>query len=215
MRKLLSNLYWFFIKKSKFSQGEEEKILSEIFKNKKNGFYVDVGCHHPKRFSNTAKLYKNGWSGINIDADIKTIKLFDVFRKRDNNIQAFISETELKLKYTILNDSALNGNLTKERINILEKKGYKVLKTIEIETITLDNILKSIKPQLKKIDLLDIDVEGHDIKVLKSIDLTKFLVNVILIELSGEIEEEVTAYLKRYNYKLFKRVDRNCIYIKI
>jgi hypothetical protein len=31
------------------------------------GFFVDVGCFHPLFYSNTWKLYKKGWRGVNID----------------------------------------------------------------------------------------------------------------------------------------------------
>ena len=75
-------IYWFLIKRSNFSQGDEEKILNDIFSNKKKGFYVDVGCYHPKRFSNTAFLYGKGWNGINIDANTKNLKLFNIFFKK-------------------------------------------------------------------------------------------------------------------------------------
>ena len=43
-------------------------ILRRLFEKQKLGFYVDVGAHHPKRFSNTYFFYKQGWNGINIDA---------------------------------------------------------------------------------------------------------------------------------------------------
>jgi len=39
-------------------------ILRRIFERQSTGFYVDVGAHHPKRFSNTYFFYKKGWSGI-------------------------------------------------------------------------------------------------------------------------------------------------------
>ena len=51
-----------------FSQEGEDLVLARIFEGKKNGFYVDIGAHHPTRFSNTHYFYRRGWSGINIDA---------------------------------------------------------------------------------------------------------------------------------------------------
>ena len=57
----------------------------DYFNKTDSGFYVDIGCHHPKRFSNTYLLYKKGWNGINIDANKLTISLFNIFRARDKN----------------------------------------------------------------------------------------------------------------------------------
>jgi hypothetical protein len=51
-----------------YSQEGEDMVLYRTFETVKEGFYVDVGAHHPDRFSNTYKFYKQGWRGINIDA---------------------------------------------------------------------------------------------------------------------------------------------------
>lgn len=91
MIKILRFFYWFFLKKSNFSQSNEEQILKKIFSGKKRGFYVDVGCFHPRRYSNTAYFYKVGWNGINIDADNKNLFLFRIFRRRDINLNHFVS----------------------------------------------------------------------------------------------------------------------------
>ena len=206
-------LYWFYFKKSNFSQSNEEIILNKLFSGIKNGFYVDVGCHHPRRFSNTALLYKNGWNGINIDASAKNLKLFNVFRKRDKNICALISEKREKLKYYYFDDSALNGILSSSKVNSLKDLQYKVIKEEYINTQRLDDILVTCKVTNKTIDLLDIDVEGYDFQVLKSIDLNLFHVKVILIE-TGENENSIIKYLSNYNYNIYKKIDRNIFFIK-
>ena len=51
-----------------YSQEGEDLILNRFLEDKTEGLYVDVGAHHPKRFSNTYLFYKKGWRGINIDA---------------------------------------------------------------------------------------------------------------------------------------------------
>jgi hypothetical protein len=50
-----------------FSQEGEDILIPFFLKNEERGIYVDVGAHHPFRFSNTALLYSQGWHGINID----------------------------------------------------------------------------------------------------------------------------------------------------
>ena len=42
--------------------------------------------------NNTFRLYKRGWTGINIDLDYNTIEMFNFFRKKDLNIQAAVSD---------------------------------------------------------------------------------------------------------------------------
>jgi FkbM family methyltransferase len=206
-------IYWFLLKNSNFSQNDEELILKDIFLNVKKGFYIDVGCHHPRRFSNTALLYKNGWNGINIDASAKNLKLFNFFRKRDKNICALISEKPEKLKYYYFDDSALNGILSFSKVNSLKDLGYKVISEEYILTQRLDDIIANFEVPNNKIDLLDIDVEGYDFQVLKSIDLNLFDVRVILIE-TGDKENQIAMYLLKYNFSFYKKIDRNSFFLK-
>lgn len=67
--------------KLSFSQEGEDMLLDRFFMNQKDGFYVDVGAHHPERFSNTNYYYLRGWRGINIEADPSLMKEF-VLEKR-------------------------------------------------------------------------------------------------------------------------------------
>ena len=53
-----------------YSQEGEDLILQRIFATRERGFYVDVGAHHPQRFSNTYKFYRGGWRGINAQAQM-------------------------------------------------------------------------------------------------------------------------------------------------
>ena len=46
--------------KLSYSQEGEDVVLRRIFGENKNGFYVDVGAHHPIRFSNTYLFYRLG-----------------------------------------------------------------------------------------------------------------------------------------------------------
>ena len=85
--------YWL----KSYSQEGEDIILARIFGKQQNGFYVDVGAHHPYRFSNTYFFYKRGWKGINIDAMPGSMKIFNKYRPRDKNIEAGISDTKKKI----------------------------------------------------------------------------------------------------------------------
>ena len=75
------------IKNSKnFSQEGEDLFLIEFFKNKSEGFYVDVGAFHPFRINNTYALYKKGFRGINIDISATSIDFFNLARSDDINL---------------------------------------------------------------------------------------------------------------------------------
>ena len=49
--KNLYNLYKY--SNRSFSQEGEDQILERLLDSNSNGFYVDIGAHHPIKFSNT------------------------------------------------------------------------------------------------------------------------------------------------------------------
>ena len=92
----------FYKKKTGFySQWGEDKYIDEFFKDKKVGFYFDIGAFHPIKYSNTCLLYKKGWRGINIDANKTSIDLFNIARPEDLNICAAISDKNSDIDFFI------------------------------------------------------------------------------------------------------------------
>lgn len=201
-----------------YSQEGEDMILRRLFENKPSGFYVDVGAHHPKRFSNTYLFYKRGWHGINIDAMPQSMKIFRKVRPRDINIECAISDKVESLTYYEFNEPALNGfskELSEQRDGL---KDYYIVNQYEITTKTLNTILvENYAP--KDFDFLTIDVEGLDFKVLKSLDFTIFKPKIVMIEVLensfSELEDhEITIYLKKFGYKIFAKSVNTVFFIQ-
>jgi FkbM family methyltransferase len=193
-----------------YSQEGEDMILRRLFEKQITGFYVDVGAHHPKRFSNTYFFYSKGWNGINIDAMPNSMKLFNKTRPRDINIEKPISDKKQILTYYAFNEPALNGfskKLSEERDG---KENYFIKFTKDIETSTLEEILDEHLPKNQEIDFLSIDVEGLDFVVLKSNNFKQYKPKIILIEVLGsslsDIEGNVISkFLKEYNYSIYAK----------
>ena len=202
-----------------YSQEGEDMILRRLFEKQQTGFYVDVGAHHPKRFSNTYFFYKKGWNGINIDAMPDSMKSFERIRPRDINIEKPVSDKKQVLTYYAFNEPALNGfskELSDERKNA--NNNYHIIFEKDIETSTLTEILDNNLPQNQEIDFLSIDVEGLDFMVLKSNNFEKYKPKVILIEILGsslsDIENnEISKYLKEYDYSIYAKAVNTVIFI--
>src|SRR5580700_9536062 len=93
-----------------YAQEGEDMVMRRFFESRATpGFYVDVGAHHPQRFSNTYFFYRQGWRGINIDAMPGSMKAFETLRPRDINIEAAVSAEHQSLTYAIFNEPALNS----------------------------------------------------------------------------------------------------------
>ena len=151
-------------------------IVNSMFRNKKKGIYVDVGCHHPLINNNTYMLHKRGWSGINIDLDFSSIEMFNYFRPKDDNYKIALSD-----KKGISDLYFFHNRAPKNTIDKKSGKGARKIK--KINTNTLDNILKYSKLNFKEIDFLTIDVEGNELSVLKGLDFNRYKPKIIVVEL--------------------------------
>jgi hypothetical protein len=201
----LSFKYRYFIKKKTYSQFGEDVILDQYFNNF-IGRYVDVGCYHPIKYSNTALLHKKGWTGINIDLNKTSIDLFNACRKNDLNIHACLSDkTEIVEIYLDSEFSALNSMYPDN----LKKFGLKKYKKFKIQTKIFSQIVKN------NFDFLNIDCEGNDLKILKTIDLKKYTPKIIIIEVSNENKKKIYSYLNSHGYKLYITKSLSHIFKKI
>jgi len=203
-----------------YSQEGEDMILRRLFEKQKTGFYVDVGAHHPKRFSNTFFFYKEGWRGINIDAMPNSMSLFNKLRPRDINIEIPISDKKQKLKYYMFNEPALNS-FSKE---LAEKRdgedNYKIISEKEMETSTIEEIFGKHLPYGQEIDFLSIDVEGLDLQVLKSNNWKRFRPKVVLVEILGSSIQDIAnseeyKYLAEFGYKIFAKAINTVIFRRV
>ncbi len=164
-------------KKITFSLTGIDLIVDYIFK-KNNGIYIDVGCNHPVYNNNTYLLNKKGWKGINIDIDKKSIQLFDLFRKKDLNINLAVSSKKTELEYINYHEkSPINAIKTSQNRHFQSLE-----KTKKIKSDTLDSIIENSQFKDKKIDFVSIDVEGHEIEVIKGFNLKKYKPSIIVIE---------------------------------
>jgi FkbM family methyltransferase len=192
-----------------YAQEGEDLILSRIFNNKLNGFYVDVGAHHPHRFSNTNLFYIKGWNGINIEPNPNSFFAFCKLRPRDINLQVGISTERGYLRYYSYDEQALN-TFDKNTVSNLELTTYKLQETLEIPVERLDYLLDKYLPSDQTIDFLTIDVEGFDFQVLQSNDWTKYKPKCVLVEVRNLSLEKVLVcdiflFMKTHGYELFAK----------
>lgn len=204
----------FYGRKSFAQEGED--LVVDRFMTQRNGFYIDIGCHHPFRFSNTYFFYKKGWRGICIDPLPGTVKLFNKWRPRDITFEVGISGTPSVLNYYMFNEPALNTcsePLAKKRIT---DSKYKLMHVKQVNTQSLASILEN-QNMPKTIDLLSIDCEGLDLEILKSNNWQKFKPKMIIVEcLSSEItnikNEPTFCYLQDLHYYFYAKTGNSFIF---
>lgn len=208
-----------------YSQDGEDAVLAGFYEDKPNyqGFYVDIGAHHPLRFSNTQLFYERGWCGINIDATPGSMKEFNKLRKNDINIETGISDISGEAEYFLFEESALNSfdkKLSEERIN----HGWKLKEKIKAHLIPINDILEKYLPlNLQRIDFISIDVEGLELQILQSFNFTKYSPDYFLIEDLSNFDKDIIdlehgniyRFLTNRGYIVVAKTQRVFIFKKI
>jgi len=195
--------------------GQDKFLVEELFRDKKNGFYVDIGANDGVSLSNTKILEDIGWDGVCVEP------LPQSFNKLINNRNC--------LKYNLA-ISEVNGNL-----QFLEIDGYsemlsglyetydpRHLERINRELNLYGGTKKIIDVESKRfsdlidrdnIDYVSIDVEGSELNVIKSINFDKHNIFCISVE-NNYGNNDVENYLKNFGFKFFTNIGADNFFIK-
>ena len=223
--KILKKFYLFYnlyIRNRKYlnngSQFGEDKFIYNLFEKNYVGKYLDVGCFHPTKHNNTSLFYKNGWQGINIDLNSLAIDLFNFMRPNDININTAVSSEESEKTLFFLSENNTQNTLSENQLLFLKKhhnlRDDEIIKKI-IQTRRLDNILE--ENNFDNIDFMNLDVEGHELEVLKTINFKKTKVRYICIEminhndLSIKNSDQILDLLETNKFEQLKKFDFNYI----
>ena len=199
---IIQNIYiknkFFFKKRTYAMEGEDLKII-EFLKNIKNGFYVDAGGFHPLDRNNTYLLYKKNWRGINIDLSEFSIDLFNFARPEDININVAVSNKDGEINFYYMKKLSQLSTIKKD---IALKGMHGDIKEKKINSKKLTTIINNTKFKNKKIDFLNIDLEGADFDALQSLDFEIYRPKLICVEIHGnDIENsKINLFLKKLNY---------------
>ncbi len=187
------------------SQQEEEKLVRDFFGGEA-GYFVEVGANHPTEGSQTWHLEQAGWTGVLIEPQPDLAAFLTTSRKARVFAAACSSPANAGQSLPLHVDGARSA-LDRDRM----APGAKAAYTIIVPTRTLDSILEEADAPVP-IDLLSIDVEGHETEVLSGFDVNRWQPLLILIEDHvGNLRTH--QYLKSSGYKLVRRIGNNGWYV--
>lgn len=196
-------------------------MYENIFYGVENGSYIEIGACDGLMATNT-KFFEDtlGWTGILIEANPYQGK--DLQKNRPNNkiFRCLVSDLKRECDFKCIKNESISGvvdtmpdgheNIFNSEINYWKRREKKVIKLIPR---TMQSIID--EAAIGEIDLLSLDVEGHELNVLRSIDFSKSIINVILVEmLNGNKElDDIRQLLKNNNYVFHSKVGRNELYV--
>ena len=195
------------------SQSGQDKIIKNyFFKDKKHGFFVEIGafdgimgsnCFHFEKFLN--------WEGIAFEPSNTQFEKL----KQNRNCQLInkaIAPEEKEVEFLEVEEgyTQMSGILNEKFISeeTIKKDPRSKTKKIIITTTTFD---KNI-PVDKEIDYLSIDIEGGEMELLDSIDFKKYNIKVISVENNSPEKLNFKEFFDKKNFNYFDRVGQDEIF---
>lgn len=188
-----------FGRRMSMSQFGEDLVLADLFGERSDGYYVDVGAFDPYNLSNTYNLYRRGWRGINLEPVPAHLERFDRFRPGDVNLAVAIGETEGFADFVV--NRGFSSFAGTYRPSPDGDPGSRT----RVPVRPLADVLDEHLPAGRHIDLLDVDCEGADLTVLRSNDWDRHRPSIVLAERlidAADERDDPFGFLEAHGYRL-------------
>ena len=183
----------------------EARLIAAFFSDRR-GYFVEVGANDPHARSQTFHLEQAGWSGVLIEPQPelagklranRTAKVFAVACSAPENAGRAMP-LHIAGPLSALNRERMAPGAAPETI-------------IQVPVKTLDSVLEEAGTH-PGFDFLSIDVEGHEIEVLRGFDLARWRPRLILLE--DHVRDLAKhRYLTSRGYRIVRRYENNGWYV--
>jgi len=202
-----------------YSQEGEDLVLNRYFEAYPRlgaaRIYVEIGAHHPIRFSNTYFFYKRGWRGLTVEPNPAMERIFRWLRPMDTHVTAAIGLVKETADYFQFSDPAFN-TLTRKLADMRVEEGFSIEAIGKVQVLPLRELLSRHSPG--EISFLSIDVEGYDLQVLQSNDWSSYRPKLVVVEnLESKLLEvddnQIHRYMTEQSYELVSRLFHSAFYL--
>jgi len=164
--------------------GEDEYLDNNVFHQKKDAVFLDIGCNDGITGSNSYYFEKTlGWTGKCVEADPKTFEKINSKAGRSSGLQIALSDKAGEVEFTKVSvggDTGLSGISNTLDNSFASKVGN--TETFKVKSITPTMLLEEHYANKKVIDYLSIDIEGAEMGVIRNFPFNKWCVNAISVE---------------------------------
>ena len=201
-----------------YSQFGEDRLLDKLFRGKRQGFCVEVGANNGVDGSTTLHFEQLGWDCILVEPNptlcreirgTRKARLFECAASSESGTATLHVAVGAEQSHAV---SALGDE--RKSAQILKEHGFRT-EPVEVPIRRLDEILDEAQPT-DGIDFISIDVEGHELELLKGFSLDRWRPVVLIIEDNSPVwESAVSDYLKTHGYVRFRRTGVNDWYAHV
>ena len=182
-----------------YSQFGEDKFLAKVF-DKKSGCCVEVGGFDGITGSTTFYFENIGWECLVVEPVPQFYEKI-ITNRRCKAVNYAASSFEGEIDFFVAEGADMLSSLTPDLSRIKSEGG--IINKIRVKAKTLDSILE--ENNIRDIDFLSIDVEGHELDVLKGFSISRFNPRILVIENNDMgIDNSINDYLKQFDLVRFK-----------
>jgi FkbM family methyltransferase len=194
------------------AQFGEDRILSEIFAKRSAGVCVEVGANDGVNDSMTLHFERIGWTCILVEPNPELCAAI----RRDRRALLYECAASAASGGTTLNvaegadrahgvSSIGDPSVARERI---KRYGF-TTRSIEVVTRRLDDILDEAGVQAP-LDFVSIDVEGHELDVLRGFSLSRWRPSIVIVEDNSQfVDRGVMHHMQARGYLPIRRTGVN------
>lgn len=215
-------------RKDSYSQFGEDVIVADLLEDLsiKNVSYLDIGANNPKYISNTYLFYEKGFKGVLVEPNRILCEKLKAARPRDTVLNFGIG-TDDNIKeadfYQFPKKADGLSTFSHEEARHWEEVGmgetkFKVEKVLKLPLLGINHVISKYFTEFP--DFVSIDVEGWDLKILKTLDFAKYSAAVFCVETlaynndgSTYRNDEINEFFESVGYFAFEETYANTIFV--
>jgi FkbM family methyltransferase len=175
----------------------EDVLLNRLFKGVENGFFVDIGSHHPRFSNNSFIFYERGWRGVNVEPT-PWFHMLPQMRPLDTNVYAAITDKDGEVEFFFHPHSPATSSVVSEiRTDLGDYARDR--ERLVVPSMRMATLVEKYVGD-RHVNFLSVDVEMAEALVFGSCDWTKFRPEVIIAEASPD-HEQWSPYLTSAGYR--------------
>lgn len=171
-----------------YSQYQQDEILNrDVFRNARNGIFLDIGAFDGINLSNTYFYEKElGWRGVCIEPTPETYAKLAQNRKCvciQGGVAAVDGEREFVCGAGVEVLAGFSSNMTAEHRERLRNEASTLQsqeKVIKVQCYNINNLCQKLGMQ--HINYCSIDTEGSEMEILESINFDQLKIDVLTVE---------------------------------
>jgi FkbM family methyltransferase len=189
-----------------FPYEDENRLKEEFFGEARTGFFVEVGANDPERWSQTFHLERLGWTGVLIEPQPD---LAAQLRERRSAQVYAVACSAPENAGTSMTLYMAGGHSSFDPM--LKVASVRPHGTVDVPLRTLDSILAEAGAP-SPIDFLAVDVEGHEIEVLRGFDFSRWRPRLVFLE--DHVDDlRLHRFMQARGYKWIRRTSINGWYV--